>query len=644
MKLLSPKHFGSLALASFALVAGGLAAVSSTASATSSATLSVGSPLATINAQSQSTESGRSIAYGDGIYVTVGTGIPGPDSTSVSQYSTNGTAWNLGSTLPSEQWTAVTYGDGVFVAVSYGDVAAYGTYSPSTGLVWTLTTPPTSDQWDAVAYGNGTFVAVSVNGTDAAYSIDGGQTWIAESMPTGTTNWDAITYGDGEFVALSSYQTNDVAYSPNGINDWTIGSMPGAQEAWSSVTYANGEFVSVSFYNSYVAYSTNGETWNGGPNMPGEGGPDGYSWLGVSYEDGEFVAVSYYNSGVAYSPNGVSWTAEGLPEYSTWFGIAAGDSGLVATAGGSENVELINFEPQDSVNGNAFVATLDTPTDTAPSGTMTVTDSANGTCSSDTWADAGFDGSTGELFTSTCSISSAESASETATATYSGADYSAPTSNELDVYGSPTITSATISGAALVGQTLSASANDVTGYPAPTASYQWYDGSTVISGATSPTYRVASADLGDSIDVMITESNEIGANAATSTGTAPVRLSTSTTTTTTTTTTLPTTTTTTTTTSSAGVPPVRPATVNLGFPTGSVTFSAGERRALSEIARELVPGSRVTVTSTDKGNAAVARRRAEAVAAFLEAHAHVTVTIHWSRGSGSKVMVVTTKN
>ncbi len=643
MKLMSLKHVGSLAVAAVALIAGGLTVVSSSASATSAATLSLQAPLATINAQSQSTGAGRSTVYGDGVYVSVGTGIPGPDPTSVSQYSTNGTDWTIGDALPSEQWTAVTYGDGVFVAVAYGDVAAYGTYSPANGLVWTLTTPPTSDQWDAVAYGNGTFVALSVNGADAAYSTDGGQTWTAESMPAGTTNWDAITYGDGEFVAISEYQTNDVAYSTNGISGWTIGSMPGSQEGWSSVTYANGEFVSVSFYNSYVAYSRNGETWSGGPNMPGVGGPDGFSWENVGYEDGEFVAVSYYNSGVAYSPNGIDWTSASLPEFSSWFGIAFGNGGLVATAGDSQNVEVINFEPQASGSGNTYVATLDTPTDSAPTGTVTVTDSANNTCSSNTWTDAGFDGSTGELFTATCSISSPETAGETVTASYSGTDYSAPTSSELDVYGAPTIASATISGAALIGRTLTASATGVTGYPAPTATYQWYDGTTPINNATSPTYLIASTDVGDSIDVVITESNDVGTPAfATSTGTADVLLPASATTTTTTTTTLPPTTTTTTATGTT--PPVRPASVDLGFAAGSAALSPAERNELGAIARKLVSGSRVTLTSFADGNTALARRRAEAVAAFLEAHAHVTVTIHWSSGSGNKVTVVTTKN
>ena len=96
------------------------------------------------------------------------------------------------------------------------------------------------------------------------------------------------------------------------------------------------------------------------------------------------------------------------------------------------------------------------------------------------------------------------------------------TSSSLTVGESATIAAASITGTAVVGDTLTAVASGVTGTPAPTATYQWYDGSTPIGGATSSTYVVQSSDLGDSIVVTITETNGGASPSATSIGTANV--------------------------------------------------------------------------------------------------------------------------
>jgi murein DD-endopeptidase MepM/ murein hydrolase activator NlpD len=71
---------------------------------------------------------------------------------------------------------------------------------------------------------------------------------------------------------------------------------------------------------------------------------------------------------------------------------------------------------------------------------------------------------------------------------------------------SPTPTP-TISGTAAVGQTLTA--NPGTWGPAPvTLSYQWYRGSTAISGATGTTYAVQTADVGSTLKVAVTGSKD----------------------------------------------------------------------------------------------------------------------------------------
>jgi hypothetical protein len=81
----------------------------------------------------------------------------------------------------------------------------------------------------------------------------------------------------------------------------------------------------------------------------------------------------------------------------------------------------------------------------------------------------------------------------------------------------PTISSATISGTAVVGQTLTASASGVTGIPTPTLSYQWKRGATNI-GTNADTYTLVQADAGNTSNItcVVTATNAGGSANATS--------------------------------------------------------------------------------------------------------------------------------
>ena len=61
----------------------------------------------------------------------------------------------------------------------------------------------------------------------------------------------------------------------------------------------------------------------------------------------------------------------------------------------------------------------------------------------------------------------------------------------------------TVTGTKIVGSTLTASPG--TWGPAPvTLAYQWYRGSTAITGATAQTYKLVAADKGTAIKVRVT--------------------------------------------------------------------------------------------------------------------------------------------
>jgi len=90
---------------------------------------------------------------------------------------------------------------------------------------------------------------------------------------------------------------------------------------------------------------------------------------------------------------------------------------------------------------------------------------------------------------------------------------SAPTNN----------TPPSISGVAVVGQTLTVTAGSWSGSPTPTLSYQWYRGATPISGATNSTYTLVQADAGQNIKCTVTATNGAGSASADSNTVAVIR-------------------------------------------------------------------------------------------------------------------------
>ena len=80
----------------------------------------------------------------------------------------------------------------------------------------------------------------------------------------------------------------------------------------------------------------------------------------------------------------------------------------------------------------------------------------------------------------------------------------------------------TISGTEAEGQTLTASPASVTGTPTPTRTWQWERGGTPISGATSISYVLVSADVGQTLTVVQTETNANGADTAESAATGTI--------------------------------------------------------------------------------------------------------------------------
>jgi alpha-tubulin suppressor-like RCC1 family protein len=79
-----------------------------------------------------------------------------------------------------------------------------------------------------------------------------------------------------------------------------------------------------------------------------------------------------------------------------------------------------------------------------------------------------------------------------------------------------------VSGTATRGQTLSSTTGTWTGKPDPTFAYQWQRAGSNIGGATSSTYVLVSADVGNAIRCVVTATNVVAAVSANSNATAAV--------------------------------------------------------------------------------------------------------------------------
>jgi len=96
---------------------------------------------------------------------------------------------------------------------------------------------------------------------------------------------------------------------------------------------------------------------------------------------------------------------------------------------------------------------------------------------------------------------------------FGGGSYGSPPANTV----APAVT-----GTATFGQTLSTTNGTWTGVPTPTFTYQWQRAGSNISGATSSTYTLVSADVGNTIRCVVTATNAISAVSANSNSTSSV--------------------------------------------------------------------------------------------------------------------------
>ncbi|MDS4027079.1 MAG: hypothetical protein RKO25_08895, partial [Candidatus Contendobacter sp.] len=219
-----------------------------------------------------------SVAYGAGLYVTVG-------GDGAIQTSPDGVTWTPSASALTNviyDLSGVTWGGNQFVAVGSGILT-----SPD-GVTWTPRDSGVVAALSSVTWGGNQFVAVGNNGT--ILTSPDGMTWTPRD--SGVTHpLSSVTWGGNLFMAVGG---GDVLTSPDGVT-WTLRAS-GVAAALSSVTWGGNQFVAVG-NNGTILTSPDGVTWT-----PRDSGAT-YNFRGVTWGGNQFVAVGD-NGTILTSPDG----------------------------------------------------------------------------------------------------------------------------------------------------------------------------------------------------------------------------------------------------------------------------------------------------------------------------------------------------
>ncbi|MDR3151341.1 MAG: hypothetical protein LBT67_00625, partial [Holosporaceae bacterium] len=122
---------------------------------------------------------------------------------------------------------------------------------------------------------------------------------LSTSINSGYWETRNIAYGNGKFYAVN--YSGYVAYSSDGKTWQSGGTLPSGE--WRGMAYGGGKFVAVS-WNGYIAYSSDGATWS---TVTGPSGSRSSYWYGgIAYGNGKFI-ITNGDAYVAYSSDGSSW-------------------------------------------------------------------------------------------------------------------------------------------------------------------------------------------------------------------------------------------------------------------------------------------------------------------------------------------------
>ena len=238
------------------------------------------------------------VAYGNGKYVAIGSGINIPGYLTTS---TDAQRWTIperfGAIINSP---SIAYGNGKFV-VTNGRQAL----TTIDGNTWTenqITSVP-EDQMFKVYHINGLFFALDINSyLGEMYLSSNGEFW-EKVFSSNNLRMRSITYGNGKYymTAQSGASTTSFYSSPDGITWNYLRKISGNGIFY--IAYGNDKLVAASS-TGYITSSSDGVTWTT-PQNKGIG-----TDLRIQYADGKFMVVTIDNrlSRFSTSLDGENWT------------------------------------------------------------------------------------------------------------------------------------------------------------------------------------------------------------------------------------------------------------------------------------------------------------------------------------------------
>lgn len=270
------------------------------------------------------------VAYGDGMFVTVG-------SNNSFAYSLDGgenwTDVTISSEYANQAWTSVTYGNGMFVAVGQDNYKMQMAYSED-GINWSFKYtygdgPFSGYIINEVGFGNGHFIVSRSN----SYQI-----WTSPDLITWTLHSYSSFNPSEQFMGTSSFASdgiNIIGVSPSTVvtkYSPAAGVITGSSivnRNWQGLAYGASKYVAVGNDTPFVAYSANGgQSWTEISTPLSDVGV--FAWQDVAFGNNKFVALSFFGQ-VAVSSDGISWTepATNIPNSvssnGTWRDIAYGE-------------------------------------------------------------------------------------------------------------------------------------------------------------------------------------------------------------------------------------------------------------------------------------------------------------------------------
>ena len=160
----------------------------------------------TLSSRHASLSGGYKIAYGNGVFVTIGGTRPA--------YSTDGVTWtNCDRIIGVTDTEEISYGNNVFV-VCYGKTSSYCFMRSTDGINWETNESYILTNSTEIAYGDGKFVAFDKDQSSSTiiYSMDG-ITWTSTGVSVSGL-WSYISYEGGRFIAT---RLGNIIYSYDGI-------------------------------------------------------------------------------------------------------------------------------------------------------------------------------------------------------------------------------------------------------------------------------------------------------------------------------------------------------------------------------------------------------------------------------------------